>query len=64
MKSLKAGDRVRVLITEHAAGIKPGDKGTLLRADETFYIVAMDTTGPASITVVFAEGEIEADDES
>ena len=69
-RQLKPGQRVRVTVRSRAARYQPGDTGTVLRSSvsattgERFYTVAMDMDDPAASGAVFAEGEIEADDES
>jgi hypothetical protein len=65
---LKAGQRVRVTSRNRVAGYQPGDKGTVLRTSisaatgDRYYTVAMDKDSPDATGVVFAEGEIEADE--
>jgi hypothetical protein len=65
VKTLQSGDRVRVIAEDHESGNLPGDKGTVHRVDGTShgarYHVAMDKAGETGTTVIFAEGEIEAD---
>ena len=68
-RQLKPGQRVRVTLRSRAARYQPGDTGTVLRSSvsvtgERSYTVAMDMDDPAASGAVFAEGEIEADDES
>jgi hypothetical protein len=62
---LKAGDRVRVTEGNQVKGYQPGGKGTVHCVDVTpggiRYHVAMDKVGATGTTVIFAEGEIEAD---
>ena len=67
--ALKVGDRVRVTTRNRMAGYRPGDRGTVLRVTETaatgerYYSVAMDRDAVTITGVLFAEEEIEADDE-
>jgi hypothetical protein len=69
-RELKPGQRVRVIVRSRVARYQPGETGTVLRSSvspttgERHYTVAMDMDGPAAGGAIFAEGEIEADDES
>jgi hypothetical protein len=69
-RELKPGQRVRVTVRNRLARYQPGETGTVLRSSvspttgERHYTVAMDLDGPATSGAVFAEDEIEADDES
>ena len=67
-RQLKPGQRVRVTVRNRVTRYQPGDTGTVLRSSvsatgERSYTVAMDLDDPAGSGAVFAEGEIEADDE-
>jgi hypothetical protein len=68
-RQLQPGQRVRVTVRNRVARYQPGDTGTVLRSSvspttgERHYTVAMDLDDPAASGAVFAEGEIEADDE-
>jgi hypothetical protein len=69
MRSLKQGDRVRVMRCNRLADYQPGDRGTVLRMcsswisinGERCYCVAMDKDGASRKTPVFAADEIEPD---
>ena len=68
-RQLQPGQRVRVTMRNRAARYQPGDTGTLLRSSvsatgERFYTVAIDMDDPATSGAVFAEREIEADEEN
>jgi hypothetical protein len=68
-RELKPGQRVRVTVRNRVAHYQPGDTGTVLRSSvspttgKRHYTVAMDMDDPAASGAIFAEGEIEADDE-
>jgi hypothetical protein len=67
-RELKPGQRVRVTVRNRVARYQPGETGTVLRSSVSVtgkrsYTVAMDMDDPAASGAVFAEGEIEADDE-
>jgi hypothetical protein len=68
-RELKPGDRVRNTVGNRILGYRPGTKGTVLRAassltaGERSYHMAMDKDEPNATGVLFAQSEIELDDE-